>query len=168
VWSVQDHFLAPAKLKRADDVLVFCIENQGVVRWGIPLASVSDDDPPVLVSDPDDVDGAWLVEAETTTAFALQFAALNAKFSRSVENAANGQVTDAAIELVERGFARLPFGDIHWPSFPTRLYAGPDVLVEIDGLTWVWVSARSASALEPVANAMRSVGVVFERCTLDE
>lgn len=168
VWSLQDHLLTPVDWERVGGVLVLCVENQNVVQWGIELDSISDDDPPIVVSNPDHYDQEWLIEAGTTTEFALQFAAVNAKFSDAVEYHANGQVTDAAIDVIERSYARLPFGEIHWPAYPTRLYAGPDVLVEINGLTWVWISARTRTAFESVLSALRSSGVIFEYCTYVE
>ena len=36
VWSRQDDFLPPDQLRMHNDALIFYVENQGVVQWGIP------------------------------------------------------------------------------------------------------------------------------------
>ena len=53
VWSRQDEFLPPDKLYLHNDALIFYVENQGVVRWGIPTADLVADDPPVVVESVD-------------------------------------------------------------------------------------------------------------------
>src|SRR5690349_20206525 len=49
IWSRQDHFLFPSELRVRDDTLVFYVENQAVVEWGIALSSLEEADPPVVV-----------------------------------------------------------------------------------------------------------------------
>jgi hypothetical protein len=41
VWCGQDELLVPDALAIQDRVLVFYVENQGVVRWGIPEDSLT-------------------------------------------------------------------------------------------------------------------------------
>lgn len=146
----------PHELAVDHDVLIFCIENQGVVRWGIRLEDLAADDPPVIVSDP--AGGkAWFIESPTTSAFAIQFALLNAKWCAA--HGANGQGTDEAFAAIERCYARLPFADMHWPASPTRFYGSDQLLIETNGNTWIWASARSEQALGQVDSIVRAAGM---------
>ena len=45
VWSTNDHFYAPDRLEIEGDVLIFCVENQSAVRWGIRLSDCRLKDP---------------------------------------------------------------------------------------------------------------------------
>jgi hypothetical protein len=157
VWSLQDTFLMrPLQIDR--DVVVVGVENQAVVRWGIRLEDLSADDPPIVVSDPDGAT-SWLVESPTTSAFAIQLAFLNVKWSRAVSYRANGQGTDEALVAIDRGYPRLPCGDIHWPAWPTRMYSRDDIVIETNGDTWIWASARSPEALTELDAVVREAGM---------
>ena len=61
VWSCQDHFLIPEKLRVEGDRLIICVENQSVVKWGIRVDEMHEDDPPVYVSDQEDEEN-WIRE----------------------------------------------------------------------------------------------------------
>jgi len=158
VWSLQDTLWMPHDLRVERGVLTFCIENQGVVRWGIRLDELATEDPPVVISDPADGQ-AWLVESLTTSAFAMQLAVLNAKWSGSARYRANGQGTDEAFGAIARSYPRLPFPDLHWPSWPTHFFGGDDVIIETNAETWIWVTARSQSALAEVDALVRKAGM---------
>jgi hypothetical protein len=166
VWSLQDELWLPRRIRVEEDVLTFCTENQGVVRWGIRVDDLHLEDPPVLVSEPG-ATGQWIVESESTTAFALQFAVRNAKWSRRVRHRANGEATQPAIQAIERIYRRLPFPDAHWPVFPTRFYAGEDVLIEVNAETWLWVTALSRAALDRVDSVVRAAGGSWEVITTE-
>jgi hypothetical protein len=158
VWSVQDTLWMPHDLGVVGGVLTFCIENQGVVRWGIRLDDMAAEDPPVVVSDPAG-SKTWLVESPTTSAFAVQLAVLNAKWSGAVRYRANGQGTDEAFAAIERSYARLPFPDLNWPAWPTQFYGREDLIIETNAQTWIWATARSHSALADVDDVVREAGM---------
>jgi hypothetical protein len=46
--TVQEQVLGPHELRVASGTLLFCVENQGVCLWGIPLDRINEDDPPVV------------------------------------------------------------------------------------------------------------------------
>jgi hypothetical protein len=161
IWSLQDKLWVPAEIRVEDGVLTFAIENQGVVRWGIRLDDLLDEDPVVVVSDPSGK-GGWLVESESTSGFALQFALLNAKWSGAVRHRANGQGTDEAFQAIARAYPRLPFPDMHWPAYPTRVYGHDDVLIEAEAETWLWVTGRTRRALDEVDALVRGTGMAWE------
>lgn len=166
VWSLQDRLLSPSEVQVVDGVLTFGIENQGVVRWGIRVGDLGTADPPVVVSDPAGT-GSWVLESETTTAFALQFAVLNAKWSGAVRHHANGQGNEQAFETIERTYPRLPFLDAHWPPYPTRFYGYDDLIIEAQAHDWLWVTARSWTALEAVDALLRHAGMTWEESTIE-
>jgi hypothetical protein len=58
----QDQLLAPEELHISDNTLVFCIENQAVVQWGIRLRNITLPDPPVHV-DLNDYPEEWKTKA---------------------------------------------------------------------------------------------------------
>jgi hypothetical protein len=151
-------------LRVKDDKLVVLVENQGVVRWGIELHRLADEDPPVLVTDPTDSD-LWVEETPSVSVFALSQALLNAKFSGATVFCANGQATDEAVALIERSYARLDFPDLHWPPHPTRVYGGSDVIIETEAGTWIWVSGRSASTFGAAIDLIAGAGVQWEQVT---
>ncbi len=161
VWSLQDQLLAPDEFFVKNDVLALCVENQGVVEWGVRVSDLALDDPPVVVSDPSGAKG-WLVEADTTSRFALMSAATNAKWSDGVGFRANGQLTDVALAAIRCRYERLPFGDQTWPTFPSRLYGGDDLVVETHGDTWLWVASLSQANLAEVDALVVRAGMEWE------
>jgi hypothetical protein len=161
VWSLQDRLHAPTELQVRSEALVFCTENQGGVEWGIRVSDLALEDPTIVVSSPTG-GGGWFVETDTTSTFALLFAAMNAKWSDRVSYRANGQLTDEAVAAVERNFARLPFGEQHWPSLPTRLYGDCDLVVESQADTWLWVASLSQARLAEVDAVVTSAGMTWQ------
>jgi hypothetical protein len=162
VWSPVDRLLPPDEFRIVDNVLIFYRECQAVVSWGIRLQDLVLEDPPVVVQDVAD-NRCWLIESDTTSQFALQSALLNAKWSGLVAHRANGQLTDEAIRAITSTYRRLPFPDIHWPPFATRLFGGDEVLLETEADTWLWVTALNREAFEAVDHLARRCGMAWEQ-----
>lgn len=158
VWSVQDSLFTPRELRLDRDVLLFAAENRGVVGWGIRLEDLGADDPPVVVSDHKG-GHTWFIESPTTSGFALQFAVLNVKRSPGARYSANGQAVIDALLAIDDSYPRLPFPELHWPSWPTRLYGDDDIVIETQAETWIWASARSREALSRVDALVRRAGM---------
>lgn len=72
IWSRQDHLLSPDAIGVDAGHLVFCIENQSVVQWGIPLERLSDSDPPVYCQSVEDP-AKWGREDDELSLFALKW-----------------------------------------------------------------------------------------------
>jgi hypothetical protein len=150
VWSRQDEFLPPDKCRIAGDVLVFYIENQSVVRWGIPLSERFDNDPSVVVESVDR-QNQWLIENSSTSEFALQMllSAFKWRFGdrdRGEGFWANGAINEAALQIISDNYLRLAFPDWHWPGYPTRFFGTDDLVIETNGAddySWLWVSSKS-------------------------
>jgi hypothetical protein len=158
VWCRQDSLRPPSKLSLGKSgLLTFCVENQSVVRWAIRRSDLPLDDPPVVLDDFDTLDGP-IVECDTTSGFALLFAAMNAKWSGAVRNRANGQVSRSVLSAIEAKYPRLPFQDAHWPEFPTRFHGNDDILLESNGDRWLWVTARARDAFDELDDLVQRGG----------
>jgi hypothetical protein len=101
VWSCQDHFLTPDEVRVKNDRLIICVENQAVVKWAIPFDVISEEDPPVFVSDRYD-DRRWIKEAPSTSSFALAKMLLDAKFSDATRFSANSHERRSADDAERR------------------------------------------------------------------
>lgn len=144
VWSRQDELLAPQELSIEDGVLIFYIENQCVVRWGIRLSELDLADPPVVIES-DEAPRGWLTENTSISEFALQMLVFSVKWSKRNRCWANGGADEAAVRQVEASYARLAFPDWHWPTYPTRLYGLRNLVIQIDGEgdnAWLWACSR--------------------------
>jgi hypothetical protein len=164
VWSCQDHFLQPEELRIENNKLIICIENQAVVRWAIPLDALLDDDPPVFVSNQSDATD-WLEEASRFSTFILALMLFDVKFSHPSRFCANGQATEESLVAIARTYQKLDFPDLNWPAHPTRIYGGSDLVVETNGETWIWVTARSKAFFCPAIDLIASTGVTWEHVT---
>ena len=162
VWSCQDHLLMPEELRIEEDRLIICVENQAVVKWAIPLAVILDEDPPVFVSDQLDR-RHWIKETSSTSLFALAQMLLDTKCSKAAKFLANGQATDEALAAIAQTYQRLDFPDLHWPPHPTRIYGGPDLVIETEAESWIWISGRSAAFFESAVSLITGSGVDWEQ-----
>jgi hypothetical protein len=115
-------------------------------------------DPPVLVSDPSDPN-SWFEETDTVSRFALLFAALNVKWSDFPRHRANFDLSDDVAAAFEDSLPRLPFSDLHFPPFPTRLLGNEDLVVELDSNAWAWVTALTSEAFDSAREIAQSAGV---------
>lgn len=164
VWSRQDQLLPPEKCYLANGVLVFYVENQSVVRWGVPLSERGHEDPPVVVED-DESPGRWLTENASTSEFALQMLVSSAKWSRGNKCWANGGADEAAVRLIEGRYPHLAFPDWHWPAYPTRLYGKEDILIETNGggdNAWLWVWSKSEGEFREFERLLDGTGLIWE------
>lgn len=164
VWSRQDELLPPKRLYIADGVLIFYIENQSVVRWGVPLSERGQDDPPVVVED-DEPLGGWRTENASTSEFALQMLVFSAKWSSRNECWASGATDEAVVSLIESSYPRLAFPDWHWPAYPTRLFGREDILMEANGSgdnIWLWVWSKSESEFREFERLVDGAGLEWE------
>jgi hypothetical protein len=162
VWSCQDHFLEPEALRIEDDKLIICVENQSVVKWAVPLNTFHHEDPPVIVSDQREPKH-WIEETPSVSVFALSQMLLDVKFSDSTTYSANGEATDESIAAITRTYQKLDIPDLNWPPYPTRFYGGPDLLIETDSETWIWVSSRSLKPFHSTIELIAGSGVIWNQ-----
>ena len=160
IWSGQDKLLIPKELSIQDDVLVFYVENQGVVRWGIPVASLSHEDPPVVVESVDER-AKWIIQNDWLSAFALQRLVSDIKFSANSRCWANGSGNAEALNIISESYPRLGFPTWHWPE-ETEFFGHSDLLIETNGTTWIWVSSRTELSFKDLEGLLIPAGIRWE------
>ena len=150
VWSRQDALHSPDELYiRPDaDALVFRSENQGCERWGIRVADLGRDDPPVLEI------GAGLDASPTVSAFACQMAVLEALFAPGLLMAGN-QVEQWVRDAAVRGLSRCDFPEQYWVLSPLRMYEGIDLIVMCQADQGLYVAARGEEAYRQLPDEVR-------------
>lgn len=144
--------------------LVIWLENQAVVRWGIPVVEIVRDDPRVdidLGGHPDYPAGpAWVPADPTLSEMATRMlvweSTLSAPFS------ANGASAPEAAAWIRATMHELPFAPWKWPTLDSRMFADRDVLVSLDSDEWVWVGTMTRDALAERMERLGAKGVQWE------
>jgi len=149
IWSRQDHLLPPGEFRINDDHVVFLIENQDMVEWGIRADEIGLDDPPVYLSLADDPK-VWIRENDSVSEFALQMFAYCLKWSNKSRWWANAYVAPDVLKCVASNYPHLPFAEWHWPA-PTRFYGLRDIIAEVeaepdDDHAWLYIVTRTVAA----------------------
>lgn len=151
VWSVQDHLWPPDQLQldSAGTTLVVRTENQGCERWGIRVADLGQDDPPVWEVD------AGVQASPTTTAFACLVVLYEAMFARDVLWA-GGEIGDERVRAAAaRGLSHCDLPDRYWVGSPIRMYEGTDIIVSYHAGEWVYVASRGEDAYRQLDEEVR-------------
>ncbi|MFE0424023.1 SMI1/KNR4 family protein [Streptomyces sp. NPDC058953] len=149
--SNHDSLRPPAGLEvdASGEALVFRDENQGVCVWGIPLAEIGRDDPPVVVrlDLADKASECWEPWLDRVSHCFVEI--VLAESAHEPEELAE-YLDEVDPETVQGapGFVRLPFPEYPIGQTPgTRWYASPDALLRYDeGM--VTVRGRTEEALE--------------------
>jgi len=149
----QDTLLSPEQLRvdSSGSVLVFRIENQSCASWGVRLADIDLDDPPVVVES----GKGWTPYSERLSLALAEMVLMESMFSGCEDDATdNRELDDATLGLLEAGFDRLGLPDLpFWAGdggSVIRWFHGPDVLLRDDGGAWLWVYGRSPEAVAAV------------------
>ncbi|MFB9834604.1 hypothetical protein [Actinoallomurus acaciae] len=150
----QDVLLSPDLLHLDEDVLVFRVENQAVVHWGVPVSELEEADPSVVVraSLADPSAERWEPWLDRFSLACVEIVLSESLFV-SEELGDNRELEAGEADLLERRYTRLPLPD--YPTSQTatpaiRWFAGPDVIIRDDQRTWMWVRARTGEALTAV------------------
>ena len=144
VWSRQDEFLRPNKLYVENDALIFYVENQAVVKWGIPTSALDVDDPPVVVESVDAAD-LWLPQTDNISAFAIYMFAYTLAFTDHNQYV-YGFAKPSLAQTIRTRFPSLAFPDNWWTE--TRVFGYDDLIVAIDSTDHVHACAASDDSLE--------------------
>ncbi len=150
-----DHPLAPDHLRLEDQMLIFAVENQGLCAWGIPLATLDQPDPPVLIDtqewtgQPGQTTPNWEAGHMTVTEFLLGMV-LEATWYH-VQFAAEGSLPLLVLTDVAHHYPTLV------PQHPVlgTLYGSTDCLIHVapndeDGAWPVRVLVRTQARFEDV------------------
>ncbi|MCC5579959.1 SMI1/KNR4 family protein [Microtetraspora sp. AC03309] len=153
----QDTLLPPDKLYVDDtgQALVYRVENQYVVEWGIALDTLDREDPAtVYLADMlDKTTERWAPWIDRLSLAFVEIVMSESLFSDD-DLADNRELDPETVAVIEELYARAPM-----PSYPedepgTRWFLGPDVLLRDDGQAWLWARARTSQALEDVYKAL--------------
>ena len=144
VWSRQDEFLAPDRLRLHNDALVFYVENQGVVQWGIPADQLKSGDPPVVVQSVDD-SSQWIAQTDKISEFAIYMFGYTLQFA-DCDNWLHGYARPPLVETVLSQLPMLEFPRTWWTE--ARLFGYDDLIVSIDGSDHIHACATSNAALQ--------------------
>lgn len=162
IWCGQDRLLAPKDFSLQDDTFVFYLENQGVVRWGIPVESLGQEDPPVVVESGEKA-GEWFLENDTLSAFAVQRAMFEIKFSSSSRCWANGAGNPHALGIIKECYPQLGSRSWNWPwPGTTEFFGHRDLLIETNCGDWIWVSSRTEQDFRNLESLMIPTGIRWE------
>jgi hypothetical protein len=149
--------LHPSGLHVENSLLVFHVENQWVVEWGIQVDDLDLDNPPVWLDDSGlhDTPQEPIRENDTLSEFALQMVVFET-ITRPQVLQGYSRGASLALDTVERRFVHLGFPDWHWPLYPTRFYGGNDILIQVIGDQELHVAARSRAAFKEVETALKT------------
>ncbi|MET7729008.1 SMI1/KNR4 family protein [Streptomyces mirabilis] len=133
-------------------VLVFRHENQDCAGWGIPLAQIEQDDPPVVVESHQ----GWIPFLDRMSLAWVELVLSESLFGAdSLYDAC--ELPDALVPDLHARYAQVSLPDHPmWASeadSPIRWYAAPGRLVRRDGLgnhSWIHAHARTAADLTTI------------------
>lgn len=148
----QDPLVPPSGLyvdEESAEVLVFREENQGCAFWGIPLAELGREDPPVVLSAGRD----WVPFLGRMSLAWVELAL--SEFLLGSPHYDACELPSARLPALHALHARLPLPDhpmwASWEESPIRWYAAPGRLLRHDGLgnlCWLHATARTPAGLD--------------------
>lgn len=163
VWSRSDTFLLPDQLYLHGDALVFYVENQAVVAWGVPLSQIGSDDPPVVIIDT----GAGILGDEdcaeanrSISEFAIQMLLHNIRCSKYIRTAACGPGSFAAHRAIEERYEHVDLPK--WIFPPALFFTGKEILIETEGNgdgRYIYATAKSEEAYSEFEKLMTKAGI---------
>jgi len=120
-----------------------CVENQGVVIWGVPTVDLAKADPPVVVESLYNSD-VWIPQTDNLSKFALYMFAYTLGFTGGNSWSYGFAKPPLVAKIVSR-FPQLDFPTTWWTE--TRLFGYDDLVIAIDGTDHVHACATSQTAL---------------------
>jgi uncharacterized protein (TIGR02996 family) len=153
VWSLQDDLesLDRLRVEPGTDILVIRRENQNCERWGIRVADLAGDDPPVVEVNSE------IQSSPTTSAFACLVLVYEAIFARRVRWASvEFRVGEDEVRaMTVRGLSPCNLPDRYWAASPIRVFEGTDLIVQCHGEDFVYVAVRGEQGLEQLDSEVR-------------
>jgi hypothetical protein len=150
--NIQDQLLTPESIRVREDGLVFRVENQSVMYWGLRLIDLGQPDPPVHMLDPHVPEGEqrWEPWLPTVSLTCVEMVLAETMFG-NVGFLDNRELGTKDQAILDERFVRLAL-----PPYPVsgtlpaqHWWARPDVLARNTG-DWLWVLARTEQALAEV------------------
>lgn len=149
----QNSLLRPAELSIVDHHLVFYVESQRVVVWGIPLTSLELSDPPVeLDTDYLASQHRWVQENTVFSEFMLQMMIHQSLFTGDFRG--NASLDPTVTRRIEATFPRLNLPSWHWPIHLTQFFGDDDVILVTNDESWLWVRAHHQVAFRKLLECL--------------
>jgi hypothetical protein len=147
----RERLLEPKDNFIRSDHLIFCVENQAILYWSIPLESITLDDPPVYFTYNEDTESDWKPSHKQVSHFldALMYAhafakgAVHGGFARMTQNAKN-----AIMIMLKQDYQELQLDSFTWGLIPTldlpqwTLFIKPGIAVDFSGGE-LWVASQT-------------------------
>lgn len=155
----QDDLIFLQSLQVVDGALVYRIESQACVSWGVRVPDLELDDPPVVFCEGYGDGRPWRPFLDSFSLAAVEMVLEESLFGRT-GLLANCPVDDEAqITRLETVCERLPFPD--YPAWwhpeisqSARWFTWPGVLIWEHSRTWLWVLARDSASLDRLREAL--------------
>jgi hypothetical protein len=145
--SQTNYLRLPEQLKVRDRLLVFYVENQGTVAWGLKQETLFLDDPPVWIDASDiNVGGlGWIKENNSVSQFIFQMELMDtvAYTEPYVSRQCDGEIANK----IRKSFDSFDLPSWHWPIYPTDFYKGRDVLIELHNDSSFVMAGRTQTAI---------------------
>jgi len=153
----QDKLIGLNSLTAEDGALIFRVEAEGIVTWGVRVCDLGLADPPVVFGFGDG--SPWRPFLGSFSLAAVEIVLSEALTCDAEGRHDNRQLDDADIIRLEEQYERLPFCDYPawWqPDVPQALrwFSGPGVLLREESRTWLWVLARDAASLAQLRDTL--------------
>jgi hypothetical protein len=155
----QDTLIFLQSLRVVDGALVYRIENQACVSWGIRVADLGLEDPPVVFCEGYGDGKPWRPFLGSFSLAAVEMVLSESLVGRAGLLANLPVDDDAHIARLEAACEPLPFPDYPawWqPDVPqaARWFTRPGVLIREDSRSWLWVLARDSASLDRLRQAI--------------
>jgi hypothetical protein len=155
----QDTLIFLNSLRVVDGALVYRIENQACVSWGIRVADLGLADPPVVFCEGYGDGKPWRPFLGSFSLAAVEIVLSESLVGRAGWHGNRPVDDEADIVRLEALYERLPFPDYPawWqPEVPqaVRWFGGSGVLFREDSRSWLWVLARNAASLAGIRDAL--------------
>jgi hypothetical protein len=123
--SGQDWWLPVDRLRREGDALLVRVENQSCERWGVRLADMTLDDPPVV-----ELDSGETAE-DTLSGFAIKVLLYERGFAvgGAIRLFGEPEPWEAWRALADAALERCPLSERYWVCTPLRIWEGPGVVL---------------------------------------
>ena len=149
--------------------LVFCIENQAVNFWGVPIHQVDEPDPPVNYIYNEETDTEWKPSHNQLSSF-LDALFYGHAFAKGAVHGASVRVPEekwnTIEDLVRRHYTELQLEATPWGLRPSEefdhwiLYIRPGIAIDINSRSiGLFTSARTSEAIRDLGNL---IGIRWE------
>lgn len=135
--------------------LVFCIENQAVLLWGIPLDTLNQDDPPVYYTYNHEKTAEWKLSHKHLTNFLDALFYSHAFAGGAVHGGYCPIAFDGAPEsefLIRQHYQKIQLESVHWGFIPSpnlpqwTLFIDDGIAIDVSS-TVLWTASGTEKAL---------------------